>query len=146
MHVSSPISETIHVNLLITTIKKNKIIYLLFCGIKHFHYSSSIFTFISLHLYCNIYYFNYLILKCSNRKHKTHNFFPFLSSLFSSKWSDPSFTYFSYFLFCKPKALQKCFINYTTFWGLSDSLIIMIFSPIFIFVVQTPLLPLSLST
>lgn len=75
------------------------------------------------------------------RKKKTLRliiFFPFLSSLFSSKWSDPSFTYFSYFLFWKPKALQKCFINYMIFWGLYDSLIVIIFSPIFMSMIQTP--------
>ena len=58
-HVSSPISETIHVSSLITTIKKNKIVYLLFnVGLNIFHNSSSsIFTPISLHLCCNNYSF-----------------------------------------------------------------------------------------
>ena len=66
-HVSSPISETIHVSPLITTIKKNKKVSLLFIvRLNIFHNSSSsIFT---PHLY--IYFitfthFNYL-LKCSN--------------------------------------------------------------------------------
>ena len=58
-HVSSPISETIHVSPLITTIKKNKIVSLLFnVGLNIFtNSSSSIFTLISLHLYCIIYSF-----------------------------------------------------------------------------------------
>ena len=67
-HVSSPISETIHVSPLITIIKKNKIVSLLF------NVRLNIFT--TLHLpyslsYLYIYvitliHFNYLILKCSN--------------------------------------------------------------------------------
>ena len=58
-HVSSLISETIHVSPLITTIKKNKIVSLLFnVGLNIFTNSlSSIFTLISLHLCCNIYLF-----------------------------------------------------------------------------------------
>ena len=49
-HVSSPISETIHVNPLITTIKKNKIVSLLYLLIYLYIY---VVTFI---------HFNYLIL------------------------------------------------------------------------------------
>ena len=58
-HVSSPISETIHVSSLITTIKKNKIVSLFFnVGLNNFTNSlSSIFIPISLHLCYNIYSF-----------------------------------------------------------------------------------------
>ena len=59
VYISNPISESIPINLLITTIKKNKIIPLLFnVGLNIFtNFSSSIFTLISLHLCCNIYSF-----------------------------------------------------------------------------------------
>ena len=58
-HVFSPISETIHFNPLITTIKKNKIVSLIFnVGLTIFtNSSSSIFIPISLHLCYNIYSF-----------------------------------------------------------------------------------------
>ena len=58
-HVSNLISETIHVNLLITTIKKNKIVSLIFNVELNIFTNSSFFVFtpISLHLYCNIYSF-----------------------------------------------------------------------------------------
>ena len=67
-HESSLISESIHISPLITTIKKNKIVSLLFnVGLNIFtNLSSSIFTLTSLHLCCNIYSFNWLLLKCSN--------------------------------------------------------------------------------
>ena len=59
VYVSNSISESIYINPLITTIKKNKIIPLLFnMGLNIFtNSSSSIFTLTSLHLCCNIYSF-----------------------------------------------------------------------------------------
>ena len=69
-HVSSPISKIIHINSLISTIKKNKIISLLFnVGLNNFSNSlSSIFTFTSFYIYVVIFiHFNWLILKCFNR-------------------------------------------------------------------------------
>ena len=58
-HISNPISETIHFSPLITTIKNNKIVSLLFnMGLTIFtNSSSSIFILISLHLCYNIYSF-----------------------------------------------------------------------------------------
>ena len=58
-HVSSPISETIHFSPLITTIKKNKIVSLLFnVGLNIFtNFSSTIFIPTSLYLCYNIYSF-----------------------------------------------------------------------------------------
>ena len=75
-HISSPISKTIHVSPLITTIKKNKIASLLFnVGLKIFTNSwSSLFT---PHLYIYVVtfiHFNYLILKCSNKMHNNKFF------------------------------------------------------------------------
>ena len=69
-HVSSPISKIIHINSLISTIKKNKIISLFFnVGLNNFTNSlSSIFTFTSFYIYVVIFiHFNWLILKCFNR-------------------------------------------------------------------------------
>ena len=69
-HVSSPISKIIHINSLISTIKKNKIISLLFnVGLNNFtNFLSSIFTFTSFYIYVVIFiHFNWLILKCFNR-------------------------------------------------------------------------------
>ena len=68
VYVSSPISKTIHVSPLITTIKNNKIVFLIFnVELNIFtNFSSSIFTLTSLHLCYNIHSFNYLILQCSN--------------------------------------------------------------------------------
>ena len=55
-YVSSPISESIYISPLIATIKKNKIISLIFnVRLNIFtNFSSSILTPTSLHLYCHI--------------------------------------------------------------------------------------------
>ena len=67
-HVSSPISETIHVNPLITTIKKNKIVSLLFnVRLNIFTNSHLPYSLPYLYIYVITFiHFNYLILKCSN--------------------------------------------------------------------------------
>ena len=59
VHVSNPISDSIHISPLITTIKRNKIVSLIFnVRLNIFTNSSfSIFTPASLHLCCNIYSF-----------------------------------------------------------------------------------------
>ena len=59
VHISNPISKTIHVSPLVITIKKNKIVSLLFnVGVNIFHNSSSsILTPSFLHLCCNNYSF-----------------------------------------------------------------------------------------
>ena len=67
-HVSSPISETIYVSPLITTIKKNKIVSLIFnVGLNIFTTSHLPYSLSYLYIYIvTIIHFNYLILKCSN--------------------------------------------------------------------------------
>ena len=67
MHVSSPISETIHVSPLIITIKKNKIVSLLFnVGLNIFTTSHLPYSLPHLYIYVITFiHFNYLILKCS---------------------------------------------------------------------------------
>ena len=72
-HISNPISESIHISPLITTIKKNKIVNFLFnIRLNIFTNSSSsiftnsfssIFTSTPLHLYYNIYSFKLINIK-----------------------------------------------------------------------------------
>ena len=74
-HVFSSISETIHVNPLITTIKKNKIVSLLFnVGLNIFTTFHLPYSLSHLYIYViTLIHFNYLILKYSNREHAMAN-------------------------------------------------------------------------
>ena len=67
-HVSSPIFETIHISLLITTIKKNKIVSLIFNIGLNFSLTPHLpYSLPHLYIYViTLIHFNYLILKCSN--------------------------------------------------------------------------------
>ena len=67
-HASSPISKSIHISPLITTIKKNKIVSLFFnVGLNIFITLHIPYSFPYLYIYVITFiHFNYLILKCSN--------------------------------------------------------------------------------
>ena len=73
VYVSNSISESIYINPLITTIKKNKIISLLFnvgLTISLTFYLPYSFSYIYIYVITFI-HFNYLILKCSNKSNQS---------------------------------------------------------------------------